>query len=54
MLAALCVHSASAALHYQLGSGQLGSGSAAAVHVTQASHSLSVFASTSVHATVEP
>ena len=40
MLAALCVHSASAALHYNLGRW-----SAAAVHVTQASHSLSALAS---------
>lgn len=49
MLAALCVHSASAALHYQLGRW-----SAAAVHVTQASHSLSVLDSASGHVTVEP
>lgn len=49
MLAALCVHSASAALHYQLGRW-----SAAAVRINHASHSLSVLASTSAHATVEP
>jgi hypothetical protein len=59
MLVALCVHSGSAALHYQLGSGQLGSGQlgsglAAAVHVIQASHSLSVLDSASGHMTVEP
>lgn len=54
MLVDVFVHSASAALHYELGSGQLGSGSAAAVHVTQPSHSQSVLAPTSVHATVEP
>lgn len=54
MLVDVCVHSVSAALHYQLGSGQLGSGSAAAVRVTQASHSLSVLDSASGHMTVEP
>jgi hypothetical protein len=59
MLVDVLVHSASAALHYQLGSGQLGSGqlgseSAAAVHVSQASHSLSVLDSASGHMTVEP
>jgi hypothetical protein len=54
MLVNVFVHSVSTALHYQLGSGQLGSRSAAAVHVTQASHSLSVLDSASDHMTVEP
>jgi hypothetical protein len=49
MLAALCVHSTSAALHYDLGRW-----SAAPVQIIHASHSLSVLTSTSVHATVEP
>jgi hypothetical protein len=49
MLADVCLHSASTALHYYLGSGL-----AAAVHVTQASHSLSVLDSASGHLTVEP
>jgi hypothetical protein len=54
MLVDVFVHSASAALHYELGSGQLGSGSAAVVHVSQASHSLSVLDSASGHIAVEP
>ena len=49
MLVDVRLHSASAALHWQLGSG-----SAAAVHVTQAGHSLSVLDSTSAHVTAEP
>lgn len=49
MLAALCVHSASAALHYNLGRW-----SAAPVQITQASHSLSVLDSASGHMMVEP
>jgi hypothetical protein len=49
MLAALCVHSASAALNYNLGRW-----SAAPVKITHASHSLSVLDSASAHVTVEP
>ena len=53
------LHSASAALHWQLGSEQLGSEqlgnrSEAAVHVTQAGHSPSSLDSTSAHVTTEP
>jgi hypothetical protein len=48
MLVDLCVHSISAALH-----DQQGSGSAVAVHVTHASHSLSVLDSASAQVTVE-
>jgi hypothetical protein len=49
MLVDVRVHSVSAALHYYLGSG-----SAAAVRVTQACHSLSVLDPASGHMTVEP
>lgn len=48
MLVDICVHSVSAALHYQLGSG-----SPATVHLTQARLSLSVHDSASGHMTVE-
>jgi len=49
MLADVCLHSASAALHYYLGSG-----SAAPVPVTHVSHSQSVLARTSGSVTVGP
>lgn len=54
MLVNLRLHSTSAALHWQLGSEQLGNRSATAVHVTQASHSPSSLDSTSAHVTTEP
>ena len=49
MLADVCLHSASAALHYYLGSG-----SAAPVPVIHVSHSQSVLARMSGSATVKP
>jgi hypothetical protein len=54
MLVDVRLHSASAALHWQLGSEQLGNRSAAAVHVTQAGHSPSSLDSTSAHVVAEP
>ena len=49
MLVDVRLHSASAALHWQLGSG-----SAATAHVTQAGYRLSALDSTSAHVTAEP
>jgi len=49
MLGDVCLHSASAALHYNLGRW-----SAAPVQTTHASHSLSVLDSASGHVTVGP
>jgi hypothetical protein len=49
MLVDVCLHSASAALHYYQGSS-----SAAPVPVTHVSHSQSVLAPTSASVTVEP
>ena len=49
MLADVCLHSASAALHYYLGSA-----SAAPVPVTHVSHSQSVLAPTSRRVTIGP
>jgi hypothetical protein len=49
MLVDVHLHSASAALHWKLSSG-----SAAAVHIIQAGHSLSALDSTSAHLSAEP
>lgn len=53
MLVDVRVHSASTALHWQLGGGLLDSG-AAAVPVIEVIHRLSALGSASNHLTVEP